>query len=105
MLALKSLASFLKEIDGPEFKAGEWSSPSKSTEGHIQMPYVISNRFNRLAPHSGIDTARRVIDSNVALNDMVLRQEILLRGTICSTYLFAPIIRPIENSTLSMRCG
>jgi DNA-binding transcriptional regulator YdaS (Cro superfamily) len=43
MPALKSLASFLKEIDDPEFKAGEWSSPSKSTEGHIQMPYVISS--------------------------------------------------------------
>lgn len=38
--ALISLASFLKEIDDPEFKAGEWNSSEKSRDGYIHMPYV-----------------------------------------------------------------
>lgn len=38
--ALVSLAGFLEEIDDPEFKAGEWNAPEKSSEGYFHMPFV-----------------------------------------------------------------
>jgi hypothetical protein len=41
--ALVSLASFLKDIDDPEFKAGEWKTPESSREDIIYMPYVDSS--------------------------------------------------------------
>lgn len=41
--ALVSLTDFLKEIDDPEFKAGEWFSPKESEDGCIQIPYVVLN--------------------------------------------------------------
>lgn len=38
--ALESLASFLKDMDDPEFRAGEWSAPQSSRDGVSYMPYV-----------------------------------------------------------------
>ncbi len=39
--ALVSLASFLKNIDDPEFRAGDWKTPEGSREGILYMPYVV----------------------------------------------------------------
>lgn len=41
--ALVSLASFLKDIDDPQFRAGEWKTPESSREGIVYMPYVVSS--------------------------------------------------------------
>jgi hypothetical protein len=40
MTALAALASFREEFEDPKFRAGAWSSPTTSADGHLQMPVM-----------------------------------------------------------------